>query len=319
MALPSIFQNLQLPVIAAPMFILSNTEMVLEQCKAGVVGSFPALNARGEGEFEKWLQHISEELDRFNQANPDEPAAPFAVNQIVLKSNMRLHEDMELCVKYKVPIIITSLGANEDVNSAAHSYGGVVMHDVINQRFARKAIEKGADGLIAVAAGAGGHAGALSPFALIQETREWFDGPLALSGCIANGASVLAAQAMGADLGYIGSAFIATKEANADQAYKQMVVDCDANDIVYSDYFTGVSGNYLKPSIEAAGMDPNDLPKGDIAAMQKLTDEQSDAKAWKDIWGCGQGVGAIDEIQSVAERVAQLKQEYAAAKVRLAV
>ncbi len=317
MALPKIFQNLQLPVIAAPMFILSGKEMVIEQCKAGIVGSFPALNARGEGEFEKWLQEITEELDKYNQANPDSPAAPFAVNQIVFKSNARLYEDMELCVKYKVPIIITSLGANEDVNSAAHSYGGIVMHDVINQRFARKAIEKGADGLIAVAAGAGGHAGALSPFAIIQETREWFDGPLALSGCIASGDSVLAAQAMGADFGYIGSAFIATKEANAAQEYKQMVVDCDAKDIIYSDYFTGVSGNYLSPSIEAAGMDPANLPKGDIAAMQKLTDQGSDAKAWKDIWGCGQGIGAIDEIQTVSERVAQLKSEYSEAKRRI--
>ena len=319
MALPPVFQNLQLPAIAAPMFILSGKEMVIEQCKAGIVGSIPALNARGEGEFAKWLQEITVELDRYNQANPDAPAAPFAVNQIVFKTNARLHEDMELCVKYKVPIIITSLGANEDVNSAAHSYGGIVMHDVINQRFARKAIEKGADGLIAVAAGAGGHAGALSPFAIIQETREWFDGPLALSGCIAKGDSVLAAQAMGADFAYIGSAFIATKEADAAQAYKQMVVDCDANDIVYSDYFTGVAGNYLSPSITAAGMDPTNLPKGDIAAMQKLTNQDSDAKAWKDIWGCGQGIGAIDEIQSVADRVGQLKAEYAAAKARIAV
>lgn len=319
MALPSVFNTLQLPVIAAPMFILSGKEMVIEQCKAGIVGSFPALNARGEGEFEKWLQFITEELDRYNQVNPDSPAAPFAVNQIVFKSNARLQEDMELCVKYKVPIIITSLGANEDINSAAHSYGGIVMHDIINQRFAHKAIEKGADGLIAVAAGAGGHAGALSPFALIQETREWFDGPLALSGCIATGDSVLAAQAMGADFGYIGSAFIATKEANAEAEYKQMVVDSDADDIVYSDYFTGVSGNYLKPSIEAAGMDPNNLPKGDIAAMNKLTDQKSDSKAWKDIWGCGQGIGAVDEIKSVADRVAQLKSEYAAARARISV
>lgn len=319
MALPSVFNSLQLPVIAAPMFILSSKEMVIEQCMAGIVGSFPALNARGEGEFEKWLQFITEELDRYNQTNPDSPAAPFAVNQIVFKSNARLHEDMELCVKYKVPIIITSLGANEDINSAAHSYGGIVMHDVINQRFARKAISKGADGLIAVAAGAGGHAGALSPFALIQETREWFDGPLALSGCIATGDSVLAAQAMGADFGYIGSAFIATKEANAESEYKKMVVDSSADDIVYSDYFTGVSGNYLKPSIEAAGMDPNNLPKGDITAMNKLTDQKSDSKAWKDIWGCGQGVGAVDEILSVSDRVAQLKVEYKAAKTRLSV
>ena len=317
MPIPSVFQHLQLPVIAAPMFILSGKEMVIEQCKAGIVGSFPALNARGEGEFEKWLQDINEELDRYNQANPDTPAAPFAVNQIVFKSNARLQEDMELCVKYKVPIIITSLGANEEVNSAAHSYGGVVMHDVINQRFAKKAIEKGADGLIAVAAGAGGHAGALSPFAIIQETREWFDGPLALSGCIASGGSVLAAQAMGADFAYIGSAFIATPEANAAQEYKQMVVDCDASDIVYSDYFTGVSGNYLSPSIAAAGLDPNDLPKGDIAAMQKITDQSSGSKAWKDIWGCGQGIGTVDEIQSVFERVTQLKSEYDTAKSRI--
>jgi nitronate monooxygenase len=317
MAIPSVFKNLQLPVIAAPMFILSGKEMVIEQCKAGIIGSFPSLNARGEGEFERWLQEITEELDRYNQANPDSPAAPFAVNQIVFKTNARLYEDMDLCVKYKVPIIITSLGANEDVNSAAHSYGGVVMHDVINQRFAKKAIEKGADGLIAVAAGAGGHAGALSPFAIIQETREWFDGPLALSGCIATGDAVLASRAMGADFAYIGSAFIATNEANAAQAYKQMVVDSDAKDIVYSDYFTGVGGNYLSPSIAAAGMDPNDLPKGDIAAMQKLTDQSSDAKAWKDIWGCGQGIGAVDEIQSVADRVAQLKAEYVAAKERI--
>ncbi|GAA6139764.1 nitronate monooxygenase family protein [Arenicella sp. 4NH20-0111] len=317
MAVPEILRNLTVPVIAAPMFIVSGKEMVLEQCKSGIVGSFPALNARGEGEFERWLIEITEELDRYNQANPDRPAAPFAVNQIVFKSNARLHEDMELCVKYKVPIIITSLGANTEVNAAAHSYGGIVFHDVINQRFARKAIEKGADGLIAVASGAGGHAGAQSPFAIIQETREWFDGPLALSGCIATGDSVLAAQAMGADFGYIGSAFIATQEANAADAYKNMVVDCDADDIVYSDYFTGVSGNYLKPSIKDAGMDPNNLPKGDISAMSKLTDEQSDAKAWKDIWGCGQGIGAVDAVDSIADRVEKLKSEYDAARSRL--
>ncbi len=319
MATPDFLKNLTLPVIDAPMFIVSGKEMVLAQCKAGIVGSFPALNARGEGEFEKWLIEITEELDRYNQANPDNPAAPFAVNQIVFKSNARLQEDMELCVKYKVPIIITSLGANTDVNDAAHSYGGVVFHDVINQRFAKKAIEKGADGLITVAAGAGGHAGAQSPFAIVQETREWFDGPLALSGCIATGDSVLAAQAMGADFGYIGSSFIATKEANAVDNYKQMVVDCDADDIVYSDYFTGVSGNYLKPSIADAGMDPDNLPKGDISAMNKLTEQKSDSKAWKDIWGCGQGIGAVDEIQSVEDRVAQLKREYDAARKRIAV
>lgn len=317
MALPSVFNSMRLPIIAAPMFILSGKELVLEQCKAGIVGSFPALNARGEGEFESWLQYITEDLDRYNQANPDKPAAPFAVNQIVFNTNARLQEDMELCVKYKVPIIITSLGANEEVNDAAHSYGGVVMHDIINQRFAHKAIEKGADGLIAVASGAGGHAGALSPFALIQETREWFDGPLALSGCIASGDSVLAAQAMGADFGYIGSAFIATKEANAVPEYKQMVVDSDADDIIYSNAFTGVSGNYLKPSVVAAGLDPDNLPEGNLKSMDKLTKSESDSKAWKDIWGCGQGIGVVDEVQSVAERVSQIEAEYNQARKRL--
>ena len=296
------------------MFIISNKEMVLEQCKAGIVGSFPALNARGEGEFENWLQFLTEELDKYNQANPDNPAAPFAVNQIVFKSNSRLHQDVELCVKYKVPMMITSLGANPDVNDAAHSYGGIVFHDVINQRFAKKAIEKGADGLIAVAAGAGGHAGTLSPFALVQELRQWFDGPIALSGSIATGGAVLAAQAMGADFGYIGSSFIATKEANAADGYKQMIVDSNAGDIVYSDYFTGVSGNYLKPSIAAEGLDPNDLPKGDISSMSFGADDDSDAKAWKDIWGCGQGIGAVNEIQTVAEKVTQLTAEYQTAK-----
>ena len=291
--------------------------MVLEQCKAGIVGSFPALNARGEGEFESWLQFLTEELDRYNQANPDQPAAPFAVNQIVFKTNDRLQQDMDLCVKYKVPLIITSLGAKEEVNQATHSYGGIVMHDVINQKVARKAIEKGADGLLCVANGAGGHAGSLSPFAFVQETREWFDGPLALSGSIATGDGVLAALAMGADFAYIGSAFIASKEANAVDAYKQAIVDYNSQDIVYSDYFTGVSGNYLKPSILAAGMDPDNLPKGDISAMQKITDQQNDAKAWKDIWGCGQGIGAVDEILSVADRVAKMRSEYDAAKQRL--
>lgn len=318
MSTQGILQNLRVPVIAAPMFIVSSKEMVLEQCKAGIVGSFPALNARGEGEFEAWLQFLNQELDKYNQQNPDKPAAPFAVNQIVFKSNARLHEDMELCVKYKVPIIITSLGAVPEINQAAHSYGGIVLHDVINQRFAKKAIEKGADGLIAVAAGAGGHAGKLSPFALIQEIREWFDGPLALSGSIATGDAVLAAQAMGADFAYIGSSFIATQEANAIDAYKQMVVDSKADDIVYSDYFTGVSGNYLKPSIKAAGLDPDDLPAGDISAMQKITDEGSDAKAWKDIWGCGQGIGAVDQIQTIAAKVARLESEYFSARERLA-
>lgn len=312
-----LLKNLRLPVIAAPMFIVSNKEMVLAQCKAGIVGSFPALNARGKGEFEQWLQFLNEELDKYNQQNPDSPAAPFAVNQIVFKSNARLHEDMELCVKYKVPIIITSLGAVPEINQAAHSYGGIVFHDVINQRFARKAIEQGADGLIAVAAGAGGHAGMVSPLALIQEIREWFDGPLALSGSISTGKAVLAAQALGADFAYIGSSFIATEEANASQAYKKMVVDCAADDIVYSNYFTGVHGNYLKPSITAAGMDPNNLPQGDISSMQELTNESSGNKAWKDIWGCGQGIGAVDEIQTVAERVLKLEQEYEFAKEQI--
>ena len=317
MSVPEILKKLSLPVIAAPMFIVSSKEMVLAQCKAGIVGSFPALNARGEGEFEQWLKFLTQELDKYNQENPDKPAAPFAVNQIVFKSNARLQEDMALCVKYKVPIIITSLGANEQINQAAHSYGGIVLHDVINQRFAKKAIEKGADGLICVAAGAGGHAGALSPFAFIQETREWFDGPIALSGCIATGGSVLAAQAMGADFGYIGSAFIATQEANAVPEYKNMVVESGADDIVYSNYFTGVHGNYLKPSIEGAGLDPDNLPEGDISAMNKITDAGADAKAWKDIWGCGQGIGAVTQVQTVSERIAQMQEQYLSAKKRL--
>ena len=317
MSVPEILKKLSLPVIAAPMFIVSSKEMVLAQCKAGIVGSFPALNARGEGEFEQWLKFLTQELDKYNQENPDKPAAPFAVNQIVFKSNARLQEDMALCVKYKVPIIITSLGANEQINQAAHSYGGIVLHDVINQRFAKKAIEKGADGLICVAAGAGGHAGALSPFAFIQETREWFDGPIALSGCIATGGSVLAAQAMGADFGYIGSAFIATQEANAVSEYKNMVVESGADDIVYSNYFTGVHGNYLKPSIEGAGLDPDNLPEGDISAMNKITDAGADAKAWKDIWGCGQGIGAVTQVQTVSERIAQMQEQYLSAKKRL--
>ncbi len=316
MSTPAILKNLVVPVIAAPMFIVSGKEMVLEQCKAGIVGSFPALNARGEGEFERWLQFLTQELDKYNQANPDNPAAPYAVNQIVHGSNTRLMDDIELCVKYKVPITITSLGAKVEVNQAAHSYGGIVFHDVINQRFAHKAIEKGADGLICVATGAGGHAGKQSPFALVQETRDWFDGPIALSGCIARGDSVLAAQAMGADFAYIGSAFIATQEANAVEGYKRMIVDGKADDIVYSDYFTGVSGNYLKPSIAAAGLDPDNLPKGDISSM-KFGDGGSDSKAWKDIWGCGQGIGAVDDIQSVSAAVKKLQAEYQAAKSRL--
>ena len=316
MSVPPVLQNLRVPVIAAPMFIVSSKEMVLEQCKAGIVGSFPALNARGEGEFERWLKFLTEELDRHNQANPDNPAAPFAVNQIVHGSNSRLQQDIDLAVKYEVPITITSLGAKVEVNEAAHSYGGIVFHDVINQMFAHKAIEKGADGLILVASGAGGHAGKLSPFAFVQETRAWFDGPIALSGSIATGDAVLAATAMGADFGYIGSAFIASEEANAVEGYKQMVVDCGGEDIVYSDYFTGVSGNYLKPSIEAAGMDPNNLPKGDISSM-KFDDDGSDAKAWKDIWGCGQGIGAVSQVRTIADRVNLLSEPYQAARQRL--
>ncbi len=318
MALPPILKDqLRLPVVAAPLFIISNPDLVIAQCKAGVVGSFPALNARPEPVLDQWLQRITEELDRYNQENPDKPAAPFAVNQIVHGSNNRLEHDLEMCVKYKVPIVITSLGAKEMVNEAIHSYGGITLHDVINNRFARKAIEKGADGLIAVAAGAGGHAGQQSPFALIQEIREWFDGPLLCSGSIATGDAVLAAQAMGADLAYIGSAFIATEEANAEQAYKQAIVDCGADDIVYSNLFTGVHGNYLRPSIENSGLDPDNLPESDPSKMDFGSGGNTDAKAWKDIWGSGQGIGAIKTIGSTADYVAKLQGEYAAARARL--
>jgi nitronate monooxygenase len=313
--LPVVLANLPFPVIASPLFIISNPKLVIEQCKAGVVGSMPALNARPAAQLEEWLIEITEALAAYNKANPDKPAAPFAINQIVHKSNDRLEHDMAMCVKYKVPIIITSLGAREDINQAAHSYGGVVLHDIINNKFAHKAIEKGADGLIAVAAGAGGHAGEKSPFALIQEIRQWFDGPIALSGSIASGDAVLAAQAMGADFAYIGSAFIATLEARAAEEYKQAIVDCNSDDIVYSNLFTGVHGNYLAPSIKAAGLDPANLPVSDPSAMNFGGDAK---KAWKDIWGCGQGIGAIDAIVSTAERVAKIKQEYAAARARLA-
>ncbi|MDT0498419.1 nitronate monooxygenase family protein [Algiphilus sp. W345] len=319
MALPKILEGrLSLPVVCSPMFIVSNPDLVIAQCKAGVVGSFPSLNARPAAMFEQWLQRIGAELEAHSQAHPEQPTAPFAVNLIVHRSNDRLLHDLELCVKYKVPIVITSLGARSDVNEAIHSYGGIVLHDIINDRFARKAIEKGADGLIAVAAGAGGHAGTTSPFALVQEIREWFDGPLLLSGCIANGRSVLAAQAMGADLAYIGSAFIATDEANAIGDYKQMVVDSHAADIVYTSQFSGVNGNYLKPSIARAGMDPDNLADGDASAMDFGTAEVSDGtvgpKAWKDIWGCGQGIGAIKAIESVGQRVERLLCEYQAAR-----
>ena len=318
MALPAVLQDkLRLPAVAAPMFIVSNPDLVIAQCKAGIVGSFPALNARPAEQLDVWLEKITRELAAWDAEHPDTPAAPFAVNQIVHGSNDRLQHDLEMCVKYKVPIVITSLGAKEMVNEAVHSYGGIVLHDVINNRFAHKAIEKGADGLIAVASGAGGHAGPLSPIALIQEIREWFDGPLLLSGSIATGDAILAAQAMGADLGYIGSAFIATKEANAEHAYKQAIVDHGAGDIVYSNLFTGIHGNYLRPSIEAAGLDPDNLPESDPSAMNFGSGGNSDAKAWKDIWGCGQGIGAVKEILSAGDLVARLQREYAAARARL--
>ncbi len=312
--LPAPLNALPFPVIGSPLFIISNPKMVVAQCIAGVVGSMPALNARPAEVLEDWLREITETLAAYNAAHPDKPAAPFAINQIVHKSNDRLEHDMALCVKYKVPIIITSLGAREDINAAAHSYGGVVLHDVINNKFAHKAIEKGADGLIAVAAGAGGHAGVKSPFALVQEIRQWFDGPLALSGSISTGDGVLAALAMGADFAYIGSAFIATEEARASDAYKQAIVDCNSDDIVYSNLFTGVHGNYLAPSIRAAGLDPDNLPASDPSKMNFGGDK---TKAWKDIWGCGQGIGAVTAVQSTADFVAQLKRQYNAARARL--
>jgi len=313
--LPPVLAAQKFPVIASPLFIISNPKLVIEQCKAGVIGSMPALNARPASQLDEWLAEITETLAAHNKSHPDNPAAPFAINQIVHKSNDRLEHDMQLCVKYKVPVIITSLGAREDINQAAHSYGGVVMHDIINNKFAHKAIEKGADGLIAVAAGAGGHAGVKSPFALIQEIRQWFDGPLALSGSIASGGAILAAQAMGADFAYIGSAFIATHEARAVDAYKQAIVDSTSDDIVYSNLFTGVHGNYLAPSIRAAGLDPDNLPESDPSKMNFGGDAK---KAWKDIWGCGQGIGAITAVLSTAERVALLKKEYQEARARLA-
>jgi nitronate monooxygenase len=312
--LPSPLNRLPFPVIGSPLFIISNPKLVIAQCIAGVVGAMPALNARPAEQLEEWLIEITQALAAHNAAHPDQPAAPFAINQIVHKSNERLAHDMALCVKYKVPIIITSLGAREDINAAAHSYGGVVLHDVINNKHAHKAIEKGADGLIAVAAGAGGHAGVKSPFALVQEIRQWFDGPLALSGSIATGSAVLAAQAMGADFAYIGSAFIATDEARAAPAYKECIVASNSDDIVYSNLFTGVHGNYLAPSILAAGMDPEKLPESDPSAMNFGGEK---TKAWKDIWGCGQGIGSISKTQPAAAYIAQLRAEYAAAKLAL--
>ena len=312
--LPPALQKPSLPVIGSPLFIISNPQLVIEQCKAGIVGSMPALNARPAAQLEDWLAEITETLAAWDRAHPEHPAAPFAINQIVHKSNDRLEHDMQVCAKYKVPIVITSLGAREDVNQAVHGWGGIVLHDIINNKFARKAIEKGADGLIAVAAGAGGHAGVKSPFALIQEIRQWFDGPIALSGAIASGGAILAAQAMGADFAYIGSAFIATKEARAHDAYKQAIVDGSSDDIVYSNLFTGVHGNYLAASIRAAGLDPENLPESDPSKMNFGGDAK---KAWKDIWGCGQGIGSITEVVPAAELVARLAREYQTARARL--
>ncbi|OWU84784.1 2-nitropropane dioxygenase [Oceanicola sp. 22II-s10i] len=321
MTVPAVLEKLRIPLIGSPLFIISNPDLVLAQCKSGVVGSFPALNAREkegeEIELEKWLVRLNEELDAYNQANPDAPAAPYAVNQIVHRTNARLERDVELCVKHKVPVWITSLGAQEWVYEAAHSVGAIVLHDIINDMFARKAISKGADGLIAVAAGAGGHAGALSPFALVQEIREWFDGPLYLSGAIAKGDSLLAALAMGADGGYAGTAFIATEEANAVEGYKEMITQHGASDIVYSNLFTGVWGNYLKPSIARAGMDPNALEQADPSKMNFGSGEGSKGKRWKDIWGSGQGIGMVKEVVPASVLIDRLADEFEAAQQRL--
>ncbi|GAO38262.1 putative 2-nitropropane dioxygenase [Sphingomonas changbaiensis NBRC 104936] len=318
MSLPPLFDRLRLPIIGSPLFIVSGPDLVIAQCKAGIVGAFPALNARPQSLLDEWLHRITEELAEHNRKHPDRPAAPFAVNQIVHKSNDRLEQDVETCAKWQVPIVITSLGAREDLNQAVHAWGGITLHDVINDRFARKAIEKGADGLIPVAAGAGGHAGTISPFALVSEIREWFDGPVALSGAIATGRSVLGAQAMGADLAYIGSPFIATVEANAEDSYKQGIVEGRAADIVYSDLFTGVKGNYLRQSIEASGLDPDNLPQGDYKTMNFGGGANQAKKAWRDIWGSGQGIGAVRAVETVADRVDRLEQEYRAAKAELA-
>jgi nitronate monooxygenase len=316
MTLPAVLSRLSLPVIGAPLFIISNPKLVIAQCKAGVVGSMPALNARPAAQLDEWLAEITEALATHDRAHPERPAAPFAINQIVHKSNDRLEHDIEMCAKYKVPLVITSLGARTDVNDAVHRWGGIVMHDVITNAFARKAVEKGADGLVLVAAGAGGHAGVKSPFALVQEVREWFAGPVALSGAIATGGAVLAAQAMGADLAYIGSAFIATDEARASDAYKQAIVAGTSDDIVYSSYFTGVHGNYLRPSVIAAGLDPDHLPESDPTKMN--FGSGGAAKAWKDIWGCGQGIAAIQQVLPTQQLIERLRREYAAARARLA-
>ena len=318
MSLPPILQRLRIPVIGAPLFIVSNPSLVIAQCTAGIVGSFPALNARPAERLDEWLHEISEALAAWDRDHPERPAAPFAVNQIVHRSNDRFEADMAVCAKWRVPIVITSLGARVELNEAVHSWGGITLHDVIDDRFARKAVEKGADGVIAVAAGAGGHAGRWSPFALLQEIREWFDGPLILSGAIANGGAVLAAQAAGADLAYVGSPFIATAEANAPDPYKQAIVDSGASDIVYSDLFTGVHGNYLRASIVNAGLDPDNLAAGNLDTMKFGSDGSSKAKAWRDIWGSGQGIGVIDRVQPAGAYVAQLAEQYAAARARLA-
>ena len=319
MTLPAVLRDrLRLPVIGSPLFIVSGPELVIAQCKAGIVGSFPSLNARPLSQLDEWLAEITETLAAHDRAHPEAPSAPFAVNQIVHKTNNRLEQDVELCAKYRAPVVITSLGAREDVNNAVHGWGGVVLHDIINDTFARKAVEKGADGLIPVAAGAGGHAGKLSAFAIVQELREWFDGPIALSGSIANGHAVLAAQAMGADLAYIGSAFIATQEARAAQGYKDMIVESRGDDIVYTNLFTGVHGNYLRPSIVRAGLDPEDLPQADPSKMNFGSGGNQEAKAWRDIWGCGQGIGAIKHVPTAGELVDRLAAEYEAAKAELA-
>lgn len=317
MSVESIKKNLRLPVIGSPLFIISNPKLVIAQCTSGIIGSFPALNARPAEKLEEWLIEINEALTAWDQAHPDRPAAPYAVNQIVHKSNTRLDHDVAMCVKHKVPMVITSLGARPELNDAIHSYGGIVMHDVINQKFARKAIEKGADGLVLVATGAGGHAGVQSPFALVQETREWFDGPIALSGSIASGGAVLAAQAMGADFGYIGSAFIATEEANATDGYKQGIVEGSAEEIVYTNLFTGIHGNYLRASISNAGLDPDDLPESDPSKMNFGTGENEAKKAWRDIWGCGQGIGAVKSVVPTSVLVDRLVTEYEQAKQQL--
>jgi len=314
MTLPAVLSKLRLPVIGSPLFIISHPQLVIAQCQAGIVGSMPALNARPASQLDDWLAEITETLAAWDRAHPDQPSAPFAINQIVHRSNDRLEQDLAVCAKYRVPLVITSLGARTDVNEAVHSWGGLVMHDVITNAFAHKAVEKGADGLIAVAAGAGGHAGVKSPFALISEIRAWFDGPLALSGAIATGGAILAAQAMGADLAYIGSAFIATDEARASAAYKQCIVESSSDDIVYSSLFTGVHGNYLKPSVRAAGLDPDQLPEGNASQMDFAT---AGAKAWKDIWGCGQGIGVVDAVRPVAQVVSRLDAEYRAARQRV--